>query len=199
MTADKTAMVEEAERWARDAHLGQLDRAGQPYNRHLERVANQAAKYGAGAAVAAWLHDAIEDTPITEAEIVATFGRRIARTVEIVTRRDDEPYRPYIARIANSGDTRSVLIKLEDIADHALFSPERLTPSLAKRYLQAYRTLKPIAQHRWRSKNKLAIEEVLERISASRTKTLSTAPADLSAAPLSMRQKRPTTGAPRTS
>ena len=81
----------DAHSFAITAHAGQIDKGGQPYIRHLERVANAAvARAGHARAVdrlaidpmavmqAAILHDVIEDTPRTVADLRA--GRASVRT-----------------------------------------------------------------------------------------------------------------------
>ncbi|KQP52972.1 hypothetical protein [Methylobacterium sp. Leaf106] len=64
----------DAERFARVVHAGQFDKAGQPYIRHLERVAARTERYFAAhfehrlrrwdeAIQLAWLHDILEPDP----------------------------------------------------------------------------------------------------------------------------------------
>lgn len=59
-----------------------------PYACHLDAVAAFAAPYGEEAAVIAYLHDTVEDTPTTLAEIEAQFGPEVAACVSLLT---DEP------------------------------------------------------------------------------------------------------------
>lgn len=56
-----------------------------PYEAHLAEVAALAAPYGEEAQVAAWLHDALEDTAATEAELAALFGAELAAVVALLT------------------------------------------------------------------------------------------------------------------
>ncbi len=167
-TAADGDTVKLAERFARDAHEGQLDRAGKPYALHLERVAGHARAYGQIACAAGWLHDVLEDTPTTQAELRDRVGTPVAMTVACLTRHRDETYRNYIERIAVSGEWRAVVIKLHDIEDHALVSPEQLSPSLAARYLRALETLTPVAGNRWRSETKRVTEQTLRTIARLR-------------------------------
>ena len=61
--------VERAKALALRAHAGQVDRAGEPYAGHPARVAARVRTDEAR--VVAWLHDVVEDTDVTLAEIEA--------------------------------------------------------------------------------------------------------------------------------
>lgn len=72
-----------AEKFARQAHVGQLY-GGKPYvDAHVSRVVQIVQDFGYGKAMqdAAWLHDAIEDTSATRAEISNLFGSWVAQLV----------------------------------------------------------------------------------------------------------------------
>ncbi|MCB9745514.1 MAG: bifunctional (p)ppGpp synthetase/guanosine-3',5'-bis(diphosphate) 3'-pyrophosphohydrolase [Alphaproteobacteria bacterium] len=76
--------IEEARALALRAHGDQ--RYGEhPYAWHLQRVVELAEPYGEDAVVAAWLHDAVEDTPLTLDEVRAAFGDPVADAVDLVT------------------------------------------------------------------------------------------------------------------
>lgn len=49
------------------AHKGQVDKAGKPYIEHPAHVA--ASVQGDAAKAVAWLHDVVEDTPLTFADL----------------------------------------------------------------------------------------------------------------------------------
>jgi len=86
-------MRNEARAFAIKAHGDQM--YGEfPYHVHLDEVAKIASNFGEKAEVVAFLHDVIEDTPVTEDEIDANFGSLVARCVSILS---DEP-----------GDTRKI-------------------------------------------------------------------------------------------
>ena len=59
-----------------------------PYAHHLDAVAAILEPYGAVAQVVGYLHDTIEDTPVTREDIEARFGTHVADCVAIMT---DEP------------------------------------------------------------------------------------------------------------
>lgn len=68
-----------AEQLARIAHAGQVDKQGLPYIEHVARVAASVVTdvcatvpdTGSTAVAAAWLHDVLEDTPTTAADLLA--------------------------------------------------------------------------------------------------------------------------------
>jgi guanosine-3',5'-bis(diphosphate) 3'-pyrophosphohydrolase len=82
-----TSLPHQARAFAIAAHGGQ--RYGEhPYVHHLDAVAAIAEPFGEAAVVAAYLHDTVEDTAATLAEITAQFGPEIAACVALLT---DEP------------------------------------------------------------------------------------------------------------
>lgn len=86
---DDDELIERARALAVQAHADQ--RYGrQPYRVHLEHVEQVVRRYPHSPAMraAAWLHDAVEDTPLTVAEVASAVGDDVAAIVAAVT---DEP------------------------------------------------------------------------------------------------------------
>ena len=83
-------LVDKARRFAIKAH-GRLDHrrkySSEPYPVHLQAVADLVVSVGGNPEMiaAAWLHDTIEDTPTTEAELNERFGPAVARLVGELT------------------------------------------------------------------------------------------------------------------
>ena len=81
-----------AARLAAERHAGQWRKGppGIPYVEHCREVAALVAEHGGDekAVVAAWLHDAVEKTATTGAEIAARFGPAVAALVAELT---DDP------------------------------------------------------------------------------------------------------------
>jgi len=73
---------------ATQVHSGQTRRDGSPFVTHPVAVAELVASWGmdASCVVAALLHDAIEDTPLTFGEVEAKFGEEVRTLVQGVTR-----------------------------------------------------------------------------------------------------------------
>ena len=110
--------VAAAKALATKAHEGQIDKAGLPYITHPERVASRLTT--AEAQVVGWLHDTVEDTPITLRDIEATFGPETAAAVDAISRRDGEPWSDYLDRVAANPMARQV--KISDLIDNSNLS-----------------------------------------------------------------------------
>lgn len=88
-TAEEAELISRAAAYATSAHHG-IERKklpGVPYVVHLAEVAALADRAGLGAhAVAAgWLHDSVEDTPVTIEDIIDEFGTKVGLLVAYKT------------------------------------------------------------------------------------------------------------------
>lgn len=109
--------VELAERIAREAHHGQKDKSGVDYIEHPRRIAD--ALRDEDAKAVAWLHDVLEDTPMTPKALSdAGIDSRIICAVLCLTRKSTETYKQFIERIASNGDRLAVQVKLADLQDN---------------------------------------------------------------------------------
>jgi GTP diphosphokinase / guanosine-3',5'-bis(diphosphate) 3'-diphosphatase len=108
---------------AEERHRGQLRKSGDPYITHPLAVATILAELGMDTTtlVAALLHDTVEDTGLTVAELAADFGPEVAHLVDGVTKLDKvkfgeaaeaETIRKMIVAMAR--DPRVLVIKLAD-------------------------------------------------------------------------------------
>jgi (p)ppGpp synthase/HD superfamily hydrolase len=77
-------MIAAARELAYRAHAGQLYGA-RPYRDHLEEVAALLAPYGETAVTVGYLHDVLEDTAVTAAELEHLFGAFVTRCVRLLT------------------------------------------------------------------------------------------------------------------
>nr|BBX76220.1 hypothetical protein MFLOJ_00070 [Mycobacterium florentinum] len=83
------------------AHAGQVDKAGMPYIGHVRRVASYVDPANTDAVVAALLHDVIEDTGLTAADLAERgIPQAAIDAIELLTRRDDQPSADYYRRIS---------------------------------------------------------------------------------------------------
>lgn len=113
----------DAEALARAAHEGQVDKAGRPYIEHPRAVAAALAEHGPHAMMAGYLHDVVEDTPVTLADLRRSgYPADVVDAVDAVSRRPDETYMDMIRRAAAHPLGR--LVKLADNAHNS--SPARL-------------------------------------------------------------------------
>jgi len=135
--------IEDAVRIARRAHEGQVDKSGRPYIGHPMRVMDRVE--GEHARMAAVLHDVIEDTPVTAADLLAAgCPQRVVDAVVALSKVDGEPTPHYLMRVA--ADEIALVVKRADIADN--MSPERLArldqatqDRLRAKYTEALRIL----------------------------------------------------------
>src|SRR6188474_95023 len=119
------ARLADAYRFSEAAHAGQTRQSGEPYISHPLAVAETLAEWhlDGQALVAALLHDVMEDTAITKAEIAETFGKPVADLVDGLSKLDKiefqsaedaqaENFRKMLLAMAR--DVRVILIKLAD-------------------------------------------------------------------------------------
>jgi GTP pyrophosphokinase len=136
-------------------HDGQLRASGEPYVLHPLEVALVLAdmKLDATAIAAGLLHDAVEDTPVTTADITQQFGDQVAHIVEGVTKIDKIQFANSEDRQAENvrkmllamvSDVRVVLIKLADRL-HNMRTLQHLRPerqqAIARETLDIYAPL----------------------------------------------------------
>ncbi|MDQ2095842.1 RelA/SpoT family protein [Rhodalgimonas zhirmunskyi] len=119
------ALIREAYAFGKAAHEGQFRHSGEPYFSHPIEVALILASQALddSTIVTALLHDTIEDTGASYAEVEARFGRQVAELVDGVTKltnlqlsstetKQAENFRKLF--IAMSRDMRVILVKLAD-------------------------------------------------------------------------------------
>jgi (p)ppGpp synthase/HD superfamily hydrolase len=118
-----------AEGIARKAHAGQKEEStGEDYIKHVERVV--ALVEGDDAKAAAWLHDVIEDSPVTEQDLRnAGISEETLEAVFWLSRDEKQTYAEYIQLIKQSGNDLAIAVKIADLRDHLRPNcPPRLRP-----------------------------------------------------------------------
>ncbi len=109
------SMLEKAIELAVRAHVGQVDKAGEPYVLHPLRV--MLAVSGGEERIVGVLHDVVEDTAWTlDALRAEGFSRRVIEALDSVTRRQGEDYMVFVRRAAADAIGRQV--KLADLLDN---------------------------------------------------------------------------------
>jgi len=119
------SLITKAYDYSEQAHSEQTRASGDPYFMHPLEVAEILAemRLDSNTIVTGLLHDTVEDTLSTLAEIEETFGKEIARLVDGVTKlsrielptesiREAENFRKFL--LAMSNDIRVLLVKLAD-------------------------------------------------------------------------------------
>jgi GTP pyrophosphokinase len=117
--------IREAYLFAAEAHKGQVRKSGEPYIEHPVAVAEILVnmQMDVTSAVAALLHDVVEDTNVTLDDLRARFGETLAMLVDGLTKleriqfrskeeQQNENYRKMFVAMAQ--DIRVILIKLAD-------------------------------------------------------------------------------------
>ncbi|RLY94290.1 HD domain-containing protein [Kocuria tytonicola] len=128
-----STLTDRARDIATRAHHGQTDKTGADYIDHPRRVAERVRHHAAAeqleaAQVVAWLHDVVEDTPVTLDDLRAEFPADIVAGVDAMTRRPDEEHDDYYRRVA--ADPLARVVKQADLDDNtdpartALLDPE---------------------------------------------------------------------------
>jgi (p)ppGpp synthase/HD superfamily hydrolase len=76
--------LQKARAFAMKAHGGQMY-GDKPYVFHLDQVVALLEHYGEDAQVTGYLHDVVEDTPVTVEQLTKSFGRFVAECVDLVS------------------------------------------------------------------------------------------------------------------
>lgn len=106
---------EQAEHIAREAHVDQVDKAGHPYIEHPERVAARVKGDDVLEAIA-WLHDVVEDTTVSLADLQELFPLGVTEAVDAITKRAGESRLEYYARVRSN--PLALKVKTADIDDN---------------------------------------------------------------------------------
>lgn len=136
-------LIRQAYDLAREAHAGQKRASGEEYVNHTVEVATLLAQYKLDSAslAAALVHDVVEDTAVTLAELEERMGSEVAGIVDGVTKigkvrfgshteHQVENYRKMLLSMAQ--DARVILIKLADRV-HNMRTLEHLAPGKQRR------------------------------------------------------------------
>ncbi len=151
---ERERIIEAAE-WAKELHGGQKRASGEPFFIHPLQVAEILVdmQLDCEAVIAALLHDIVEDTEVSQAELKRRFGKQIAGLVDGVTKisivkamskseQESESIRKML--FAMTKDIRVIIIKLAD-KFHNMSTLEYLEPhkrkSIATECLDIYAPL----------------------------------------------------------
>ena len=143
MNDEQLAFVEKAYEFANEAHKDQKRASGQPYIIHPTQVAGTLAKLNLDpdTIAAGFLHDTVEDTPVTNDDIKKNFGEDVAFIVDGVTKLNKYQYKShqeFLAEnhrkmlIAMAKDLRVIMVKLADRL-HNMHTLQHLRPDKQRR------------------------------------------------------------------
>ncbi|HEY3823009.1 MAG TPA: RelA/SpoT family protein, partial [Bryobacteraceae bacterium] len=140
---DDLAPIDKAYRFASQYHAGQTRASGEPYMSHPVAVAKILAgmRMDVVCIETGLLHDVVEDTSVTTADIQKNFGDEVARCVDGVTKlskinffsaedRQAESYRKMLLAMVN--DIRVIIVKLADRL-HNMRTLDSLSPERRER------------------------------------------------------------------
>ncbi|AND79116.1 HD domain-containing protein [Streptococcus pantholopis] len=107
-----TNIVELAHKIAKEAHGGQVDKAGVDYIKHPETVASLVDKDNEKAV--AYLHDVIEDTNYSLSDLrSAGLPDEVVAAVDLISKKKGQPYQDYLNNVKTNTLARAV--KLADL------------------------------------------------------------------------------------
>lgn len=123
-----------------DAHRDQLDKSGLPYVFHPFHLAEQMVTEDT--TVVALLHDVVEDTDYTIADLVAMgFKKEITDAIALMTHADGVDYLEYVASLKNNPIAKAVkladlkhnsdLTRLDTVDEKALARAEKYRKAMA--------------------------------------------------------------------
>lgn len=101
-------------------HAGQVRKGDVPlpYIVHPQAVAETLLAWGepssSPAVAVAWGHDLLEDTVVTDAEIVAAGGEYVLECIKMLTHSQDEDKARYLQGVADCGNRDVLLVKIAD-------------------------------------------------------------------------------------
>jgi GTP pyrophosphokinase len=152
-------LLARAYRYSERAHEGQTRSSGDPYVVHCVEVAKILAELQLDSVTVAagLIHDVVEDTSLTVADVEQEFGAEVAQIVDGLTKignlpmhskeeRQVENYRKLLLSVAK--DARVILIKLADRL-HNMRTLDYLAPEKRRRIAQETRDLYAPLAHRF--------------------------------------------------
>ena len=108
----KQSQSEKAYEIAKRAHLGQIDKAGEDYIKHPEKVASFVNSDEEKAV--AYLHDVIEDTELTLEDLREYgFSEEVLEAVDVITKKKGQDYQTYLNSVKENKLAR--VVKLADL------------------------------------------------------------------------------------
>lgn len=156
LSHEQVGEIEKAYLFAKQAHGSQTRYTGEPYITHPIAVAQILAqmRMDPPTLMAAILHDVVEDTPVTQADIIERFGKEVADLVDGVTKLAQIHFENYAQAqaenfrkmvMAMTSDIRIILIKLSDRL-HNMRTLHGLPPDKRRRIsLETLEIFAPIA------------------------------------------------------
>lgn len=128
-------------------HQGQVDIGGTPYIEHPQAVVNRLPQ-DPQLQTLAWLHDLVEDTPLTLEQVSQYFfDPEVLQGLRVITRVDQESYEAYLSRVRTS--RLATLVKIEDLHENSRLSRLNREPKARywKRLVKYQTAIAHLTQH----------------------------------------------------
>lgn len=129
-----TNMTRKAMCIAYQAHHLQVDKTNVPYIFHPMMVANM--QEDEITTTIALLHDVVEDTSITLADLAKQFPEEVIEALTLLTHEKNEDYFEYVKRIKNNPYAKAV--KLADLMHNSDITRLEVIDEKAKKRLEKY-------------------------------------------------------------
>lgn len=145
-----TLTVEETVEFIKKAHEDQTDKGGKPYWMHPVSVMQRIANPTEDEQLAALLHDVVEDTPYSLANLREMgYSANTVKMVDLLTRKPGGgTYIEWIKSLATSGNKGAIKIKIADNEDNS--DPDRIArmppeqQGIVKRYKRSLEILRSV-------------------------------------------------------
>lgn len=118
-----------------EAHKDQLDKSGLPYVFHPFHLAEQMTDEVT--TIVALLHDVVEDTPYTLADIEMEFGKEVTDALRLLTHDKNVKYSDYVRKIKENPIAKAV--KLADLTHNSDTSRLDVVDEKALKRLKRYK------------------------------------------------------------
>ena len=118
-----------------EAHKDQLDKSGLPYVFHPFHLAEQMTDEVT--TIVALLHDVVEDTPYTLADIEMEFGKEVTDALRLLTHDKNVKYSDYVRKIKENPIAKAV--KLADLTHNSDTSRLDVVDEEALKRLKRYK------------------------------------------------------------
>lgn len=120
---------------AKKAHASQKDSSGAPYIKHVDSVIKGVSRHGEDVRMVAALHDVLEDTDVTVADLKAAgIPQKVIDAVIAITWRPSQPLDDYYKQVRANPLAR--IVKLADVANNSDEKRLKLVPEPRQSYLR---------------------------------------------------------------
>ena len=113
----KGVMLERALVVMVNAHSGQMDRGGRPYQLHPLAVMQILNTDDEELQCIALLHDVVEDSDVSFAQLEKEFTPRIVNAVRLLTKQRGQTYEEYVAGVKKNSD--AIRVKMADLTHNS--------------------------------------------------------------------------------